>query len=66
MALDIGQQVKVVRMRDRVSDMVAKRLGQTGEVTQFKILDGKNIGVIVQFPDNYSTWFFEDELKQTA
>ncbi|MEO0431167.1 MAG: cytochrome b6f subunit family protein [Cyanobacteria bacterium J06656_5] len=64
--MDVGQKVKVVRVRDRVSDTVAKRLGQEGVVSKFKILDGKNIGVVVEFSDDFSTWFFEDELKQTA
>ena len=66
MALDIGQKVKVVRVRDRVSDNVAKRLGQEGMVTQFKMVDGSGVGVVVQFSDKFSSWFFEDELKQTA
>ncbi len=44
MALDIGQKVKVVRVRDRVSDNVAKRLGQEGTVTQFKMVDGSGVG----------------------
>lgn len=66
MALDIGQKVKVIRVRDRVSDKVAKRLGQEGTVTQFKMVDGSGVGVVVEFPDDFSSWFFEDELKQTA
>lgn len=66
MALDIGQKVKVVRVRDRVSDNVAKRLGQEGTVTQFKMVDGSGVGVVVEFSDQFSSWFFEDELKLTA
>ena len=66
MALDIGQKVKVIRVRDRVSDNVAKRLGQEGTITQFKMVDGSGVGVVVEFPDEFSSWFFEDELKQTA
>ena len=66
MALDIGQKVKVVRVRDRVSGNVAKRLGQEGTVTQFKMVDGSGVGVVVEFSDQFSSWFFEDELKQTT
>lgn len=66
MALDIGQKVKVIRVKDRVSDSVAKRLGQQGTVTQFKMVDGSGVGVVVEFPDQFSSWFFEDELKVTA
>jgi hypothetical protein len=25
--------------------------------------DGSGVGVVVKFEDNYTTWFFEDELK---
>ena len=27
------------------------------------MVDGSSVGVIVSFDDNFSTWFFEDELK---
>lgn len=64
MSLEIGQKVKVFRIKDRVSTSVAGRLGQVGEIKQYKMVDGSGIGVVVEFPDNYSTWFFEDELKQ--
>ncbi|MGB3766663.1 MAG: DUF2862 domain-containing protein [Phormidesmis sp.] len=64
MDLEIGQKVQVRRMRDRVSKDVGARLGQTGIVKDFKVLDGKNIGALVKFDsDNYTTWFFEDELR---
>ncbi len=66
MALDIGQKVKVIRVKDRVSDDVAKHLGKEGTVTQFKMVDGSGVGVIVEFPDQFSSWFFEDELKATV
>ncbi|ESA36107.1 cytochrome b6 [Leptolyngbya sp. Heron Island J] len=65
MALDIGQKVKVIRVRDRVSGNVAKRLGQEGTVTKFKMVDGSGVGVVVEFSDQFSSWFFEDELKLT-
>ncbi|MEA5462126.1 cytochrome b6f subunit family protein [Leptothoe sp. PORK10 BA2] len=66
MALDVGQKVKVVRVRDRVSDAIAKRLGQEGMVTQFKMVDGSGVGLVVEFSDKFSSWFFEDELKQVS
>ncbi len=49
MALEIGQKVKV--------------LGKSGVVRQFKMVDGSGVGVVVEFDDSYSTWFFEDELS---
>ncbi|WP_431191134.1 cytochrome b6f subunit PetP [Leptolyngbya subtilissima] len=63
MALEIGQKVKVSRLRDRVSKNVAAYLGKRGVVSQFKMVDGSDVGVVVEFEDNYTTWFFEDELS---
>ncbi|MBE9012625.1 DUF2862 domain-containing protein [Pseudanabaenaceae cyanobacterium LEGE 13415] len=64
MAMEIGQKVRVRRLRDRVSQEVVKKLGAIGVIRQFKVVDGKGIGMLVQFDDQYSTWFFEDELEQ--
>ncbi|MBD6617409.1 DUF2862 domain-containing protein [Komarekiella sp. 'clone 1'] len=61
--MEIGQKVKVFRLRDRVSPPVVKRLGQVGNVLGYKVTDGGGIGVVVQFDDGFSTWFFEDEIK---
>lgn len=61
--MEIGQQVKVCRLRDRVSPPIIKRLGQVGTIQGFKMLDGSNVGIVVQFKDKFATWFFEDELK---
>ena len=64
MDLEIGQRVQVRRMRDRVAKDLAARLGDTAIVKEFKVLDGKNIGALVSFEnDDYTTWFFEDELR---
>ena len=62
MALEIGQKVKVYRLRDRVSQDVVSHLGKIGVVRQFKMVDGSGVGVVVEFDDSFSTWFFEDEL----
>lgn len=61
--MEIGQKVKVCRLRDRVSQDVAAKLGKVGTVKEFKMTDGSGIGAFVQFQDKTSTWFFEDELK---
>ena len=63
MGLEIGQKVKVSRLRDRVSKDVAAYLGKQGVVSQFKMVDGSGVGVVVEFDDRYTTWFFEDELS---
>ena len=61
--MEIGQQVKVFRLRDRVSNSIAQKLGKIGIVADYKVTDGGGIGVVVKFEDNSSTWFFEDEVK---
>lgn len=64
MDLEIGQRVQVRRMRDRVAKTLAERLGQIAIIKDFKVLDGQNIGALVSFEaDDYTTWFFEDELR---
>jgi Protein of unknown function (DUF2862) len=54
--MEIGQKVKVYRLRDRVA-------GQVGTVKDFKMTDGSGVGAVVEFTDRSATWFFEDELK---
>jgi Protein of unknown function (DUF2862) len=61
--MEIGQKVKVFRLRDRVSPAVAQRLGQVGIIQGFKMTDSSGVGVVVKFDDSFTTWFFEDELK---
>ncbi|HZG38994.1 MAG TPA: cytochrome b6f subunit family protein [Nodosilinea sp.] len=63
MGLEIGQKVKVSRLRDRVSKNLTTYLGKRGVVSQFKMVDGSDVGVVVEFEDRYTTWFFEDELS---
>lgn len=64
--MEIGQKVRVRRLRDRSPQALIQRLGQVGVIQGFKLVDGKGIGVVVQFDDQYSTWFFEDELQVMA
>ncbi|MEL6321992.1 MAG: DUF2862 domain-containing protein, partial [Cyanobacteria bacterium J06626_14] len=59
--MEIGQKVKVRRLRDRTSQEVISRLGQSGTVTGFKMVDGSGVGFVVEFDDKFSTWFFPDE-----
>lgn len=61
--MDVGQKVRVCRIRDRVSDEVAAKLGKVGTVKDFKMTDGSGIGAQVTFEDNSSTWFFDDEVE---
>jgi hypothetical protein len=61
--MEIGQKVKVIRLRDRVSSTIAQKLGKVGIIEGYKVTDGRGIGVVVKFDDKSSTWFFEDEIK---
>ena len=61
--MEIGQKVKVYGLRDRVSPAVVNKLGKVGTIKGYKMTDGSGVGVVVQFEDNSSTWFSEDELK---
>lgn len=61
--MEIGQKVKVYRIRDRVNRDVAGTLGKVGTIKEYKMTDGSGVGVVVQFDDRKATWFFEDEIK---
>ena len=61
--MDVGQKVRVCRIRDRVSDEIAAKLGQVGTIQDFKMTDGSGVGAKVAFEDSSSTWFFDDELE---
>lgn len=61
--LQIGTKVQVRRIRDRVGQETADKLGKVGTVAEFKMTDGSGVGAVVKFDDNTSTWFFEDELE---
>ncbi|MFM6400229.1 MAG: DUF2862 domain-containing protein [Planktothrix sp.] len=65
MAIEIGQRVKVRRIRERVPNDVVNQLKQHpfGTVKGFKMVDGSGVGFIVQLDNKTSTWFFEDELE---
>lgn len=61
--MEIGQRVKVYRLRDRVSPKIVNKLGKEGVIKDFKMTDGSGVGACVAFDDGTGTWFFEDELK---
>ena len=62
--MEVGQKVKIVRLRERVPQDTINRLGQVGSVVSLKVVDG-GLGAIVEFDDGYTTWFFDNELKPT-
>jgi hypothetical protein len=61
--MKVGQTVRIRRLRDRVPENVVKRLGQVGVIRDFKMTDGSGVGLLIQFDDKTSTWFFEDEVE---
>ncbi|MFM2313314.1 MAG: hypothetical protein RLZZ04_2590 [Cyanobacteriota bacterium] len=61
--MEIGQKVKVFRIKDRVNGSVANKLGKVGTIKEYKMTDGSGVGVVVLFDDRSSSWFFEDEIK---
>lgn len=65
--MEVGQKVKVRRIRDRVSDEVVTKIKKNpvGTISDFKMVDGSGVGVVVEFEGGFSTWFFEDEIELT-
>jgi hypothetical protein len=63
--MEIGQRVKVRRVRDRISEAIVTKIKQnpTGTIKEYKMVDGSGVGVVVEFDGQFSTWFFEDELE---
>jgi Protein of unknown function (DUF2862) len=63
-AIEVGQRVKVCRLRDRIPANIVDKLKENpvGTVDSFKMVDGSGIGLVVKF-DGFATWFFEDELE---
>jgi hypothetical protein len=61
--MEVGQKVRVCRIRDRVSSDISQKLGQVGTIHGYKMTDASGVGVKVKFDDGMQTWFFEDELE---
>ncbi len=63
--MEVGQKVKVRRLRDRVSSDIVEKIKKNpvGTVSDYKMVDGSGVGVVVQFEGNFSTWFFDDEIE---
>ena len=63
--MEIGQTVKVLRLRQKMAADLVEKIKQnpTGTVKEFKMTDGSGVGVVVDFGNGFSTWFFEDEVE---
>ena len=62
--ITIGSKVRVIRVRDRIppSLVAALKADATGTVKDFRVTDGKGVGVVVELSGGTSTWFFDDEI----
>lgn len=63
-AITVGSKVRVLRVRDRIpADLVAAlKTDATGTVRDFRVTDGKGIGVVVELAGGDTIWFFDDEI----
>jgi len=63
----IGNLVKIdiEQSKDRLTkDIIdAINVSATGKINDFKITDGKGIGVVLQLSNGKEQWFFEDEIN---
>ena len=63
----IGNLVKIDidQSKDRLTkDIIdAINVSATGKINDFKITDGKGIGVVLQLSNGKEQWFFEDEIN---
>ncbi len=66
--MEIGQKVKVRRVRDRVPKNMVDTIRQNpvGTIADFKVLDGSTVGIVIRFNNNFSTWFFPDEVEAVS
>ena len=57
--------IKLDRVRDRIPPNLTEQLTKDprGKVVDYKMTDGKGIGVVIKFSDGTTNWFFEDEVS---
>ena len=57
-------QVNLELSKDRLSQEIIDTINvsSTGKISNFKITDGKGIGVVLQLSNGKEQWFFEDEI----
>ena len=63
-SITIGSKIKITRVRDRIPQTMVNLLksDSSGTVKDFRTVDGKAIGVVVELSDGSTSWFFEDEI----
>ena len=62
----IGNYVKVNLdlSKDRLNKEIIEAIGESsvGKISDFRITDGKGIGVVLKLSNGKEQWFFEDEI----
>ena len=64
--VEIGNsvQVNLEQSKDRLTKEIIEAINDSsvGKISDFKITDGKGIGVVLQLSNGKEQWFFEDEI----
>ena len=57
-------QVNLEKSKDRLTKEIIDSINDTsvGKISDFRITDGKGIGVVLQLSNGKEQWFFEDEI----
>ena len=57
-------QVNLEKSKDRLTKEIidAINVSSVGKISDFRITDGKGIGVVLQLSNGKEQWFFEDEI----
>ena len=57
-------QINLEQSKDRLAKEIidAINISSVGQINDFKITDGKGIGVVLQLCNGKEQWFFEDEI----
>ena len=61
--IKVGDKVRVRTLAERGQDPVSDRVGKTGIVREFRVVDGSQVGYVITFEDKTSSWYFEKELE---
>ncbi|WP_392349331.1 DUF2862 domain-containing protein [Parasynechococcus sp.] len=63
-SISIGSKIRITRVRDRIPQSLVDLLktDSSGTVKEFRTVDGKGIGVVVELSNGSTSWFFEDEI----
>ena len=62
----IGSKIKIniERVRDRIPSYLINQISEDprGTVMDYKMTDGRGIGLVLKLKDGSQNWFFEDEV----